>query len=101
MTPRKRHSLTIFTSEKIWKRIVKKKKHTEEEGLIVIHPKVLKGQLVKFNPVISNIWNCAKEFEQYVEDKEGNYGKVVQDLKNQLGEIQKVYLDINKFFENL
>ena len=100
MTPRKRPSATIFASERKGKRTAKKKKHTEE-GLIAINPKVLKGQLQKFNSVINNIWNCAKEFGQYVEDEEGNYAKVVQDLKNQLGEIQKVYLDINKFFENL
>ena len=69
--------------------------------MIAIHPRVLKGQLAKFNPVISNIWKCEKEFEQFVGDEEGIYGKVVQELRNQLGETQNVYLDINKFFEKL
>ena len=61
----------------------------------------MKGQLQKFNPVIKNIWESVKEFEQYVDNNEGSYAMVVQNLKLKLGEMQKVYLDINKFFENL
>ena len=64
----------------------------EQDGLIAINPKVLKGQLQKFKPVINNIWNSVKEFKEYIDDDEDSYAKLVQNFKIQLRELQKFIL---------
>ena len=50
----------------------------EQEGLIAIHPKVLKVQIQKFNPVVNRLWKSVKEFEQFIDSNEDIYAKTVQ-----------------------
>ena len=80
--PEKDHSQVSLQVKKKAKRVVKKKKQTEPEGLICINSANLKFQIQMYKPVLHNLWESANNVHKLVESDDDDYAKVVQRFKD-------------------